>query len=344
MSTGVGGGRTKPTSRDVAALAGVSVATVSYVLNGKSERRVGADTRERVLAAAAELNYAPNQSARSLRRQRTQRVCLVIGSIGVPTYDLLSRDVHAAADEADYGVITMVVDSTARATRAIELLHQRIADGAVIATGEHILGPPALDPLARSGFPLVVRSNTIPPHGFDVVRAPERASCGEAMDHLFATGHRRIAFVGHRNEVEEVRDSERLGAYLDAHEQRGIEPDPRMIVTGADHRVDGYRAVSAMLASPDRPDAVFCASDRAGISGIWAARDLGLRVPEDVAIVGVGNIQDGLVAKPTLTTVGPTQADFTQVAELLFERVLAEDVLPGREITTPWAFFRRESA
>lgn len=342
-SSADGATRPKPTSRDVAALAGVSVATVSYVLNGKSERRVGAETRERVLAAAAELNYAPDQSARNLRRQRTERVCLLIGSIGVPTYDKLTKDLHAAADTVNYGVITMVVNSEARAERAIQLLHQRIADGAYIATADRLLGAPALDALGRSGFPLVVTSNNFEPNGFDVIRTPEGPACAEALDHLVATGHRRIAFVGHQHEVEQIR-GERLAAYRASVERHDLDRDPNLVVTGADDRVSGYRAFTSLFALPHPPDAVFAASDRAAISGIWAARDLGLRVPEDVAIVGTGNLADGLVAKPTLTTVGSVRLDYTKAVDLLFERVLSDKPIPGRELTNRWAFIRRESA
>lgn len=334
----------RPTARDVAALAGVSVATVSYVLTGRDEGRVGPEARERVIAAARQLAYAPDQSARSLRRRRTQQVCVVVSSVGVPTLDRLTRDLLAAADEHGYGVITLIVDSEARARQAVSVLHSRIADGAVISVGYHHLTDEALAELARAGLPLVVMSNTAEPAGFDVVRSPEATACGQALDHLLAQGRRRIAFIAHHDEQDLTRPSERLRAYLDALDRHGIPADPHLVVPGADDRVAAYRAARALLARPAPPDAIFASSDRAAISVVWAARDAGRRLPDDLAVVGVGNLDEGLITNPPLSTVGPASQDYRQVGRLLFERVLGEEPLAGREVVTPWSFVRRGSA
>ncbi|HEY6739986.1 MAG TPA: LacI family DNA-binding transcriptional regulator [Actinopolymorphaceae bacterium] len=343
--------RSRPTSRDVAALAGVSVATVSYVVNGRDARRVGPETRERVLAAARELGYAPNTSARGLRRRRTERIALVVGAIGVPANDQLARDLHAAADEYGYGVITMVVDSRARADKAFELLRQHIADGAVVAAPESYLDPDALAALTRGGLPLVVLDNRlaeehadpVEARPFDVVRTPEKSACTDAFDHLIRSGRRRIAYIGHRHDFAPGARSGRYAAYLAAHDRHGLERDRRLAVSGADDRVTGYRAAADLLRLPEPPDAIFASSDRAAISAIWAARDAELSVPRDVAVVGVGNLEEGLVTRPTLSTVGQTLLDYSGVAELLFDRIFAKEPPPGRELTLPWSFIRRES-
>ncbi len=354
--------RSRPTAREVAELAGVSVATVSLVMNGQNHR-VGEQTRQRVLAAADELAYVQSSSARSLRLSRTERVCLVVGSIGVPAYDQLARDLHAAAEDAGYGVITIVVDSPDRARKAADLLQQRVADGAVVAASvPHMSGLP-LQGVIRSRLPLVIMSNDIQPDGFDVVRSTEAAVCAEALDHLFSLGRQRIAFVGHHHEVahhevadqkvahhegtggsEVVRPSQRLAAYLDALARHGIPQDQAIVVPGADDRVVSYRAVGELMRRKKPPDAIFAASDRAAISAIWALRDGGHRVPGDVAVVGVGNLAEGLITRPALTTVGPPGQDYGAVARLLFDRILAKEPLPGREITNAWSFIRRESA
>ncbi|HZE40645.1 MAG TPA: LacI family DNA-binding transcriptional regulator [Stackebrandtia sp.] len=336
--------RPKPTSRDVAALAGVSVATVSYVLNGRRDRRVGDATRQRVLDAAASLNYAPNQSARDLRRRRTQRVCLVVGSIGVPTYDKLAEDLHAVADAAEYGVVTMVAGDADRARKAIESLRQGIADGALIATGDRVLAELSLESLAASAFPLVVLGNHVEASGFDVSRFPETAACERALRHLVDSGRRRIAFVGHRGDFDGTYRSERYGAYRSAVARHGLDADESLVVAGADDRVEGYRAVKALLALSAPPDAVFVASDRAAISAIWAARDAGLSVPRDLAVVGSGNLPDGLITNPPLTTVGPSRLDYSPAVRMLFSRIASGQQLPGRTITTDWTFIRRGSA
>lgn len=166
---------------------------MSYVLNGK-EGRVAEETRLRVLAAAEELGYVRSSSARSLRLRRTERVCLVVGSVGVPAYDQLARDLSEVADEAGHGVMTIVVDSPARAAKTVDLLRQHVADGAIIAPSVPYLTEGQLRSLA--GLPLVVMSNAVAPDGFDVVRTTEGPACAEALDHLAATGRRRIAFLG----------------------------------------------------------------------------------------------------------------------------------------------------
>lgn len=337
------------TSRDVAALAGVSVATVSYVMNGRMSGRIPDATKDRVRSAARQLGYSPNRSARSLRRQMTEQVCLVVDSIGVPSNDQLARALHASADDVGYGVITMVVDSSDRAEKTVDLLHQRVADGAVIAPSiVQQISDEALAGLAQGGLPLVVMSNTATPAGFDVVRAPEARACSDALDHLYSCGYRRVAFVGHHGEMTDasVRDrSERLGAYLAARERHGAQADDSLIVEGADDRVAAYQSVRGLLARPDRPDAIFAASGRAGISAVWAVRDEGLVIPEDIAVVGCGNLPESVVMQPPLSTVGAATADdFANVATLLFERMLAAEPLPVRELTSPWVFTNRGSS
>ncbi|GAA4431873.1 LacI family DNA-binding transcriptional regulator [Georgenia halophila] len=336
------------TSQDVAALAGVSVATVSYVMNGRMIDRIPAPTREKVLSAARQLDYSPNRAAQSLRRQKTEQICLVVDSIGVPVIDQLARDLHAAADDIGYGLITIVVGSDERGEKATRLLHQRIADGAVIAPSNVFrFREESLGDLARGGLPLVVMNNTVRPAGFDVVRAPEREACGEAMDHLLSSGRRRVAFLGHHEEVTNPTtraESARMGAYLWALARHGIDADESLIVEGADERVAGYRAATELLQRPDRPEAIFAASARSAISAIWAARDAGLAIPDDVAVVGCGNLPETEITRPRLSTVGPpTTEDFTEVSRLLFDRLLAKERLPEREITNPWAFVPRGS-
>lgn len=331
----------RPTTREVAALAEVSVATVSYVLNGK-EHRVAAQTRSRVLAAAEQLGYVRSSSARSLRLRRTERVCLVVGSFGVPAYDQLARDLTHVADGAGYGVLTIVVDSPARAAKAVDLLRQHVADGAIIAPSVPHLSERQLRTLA--GLPLVVMSNAASPDGFDVVRTTEGPACAEAFDHLAATGRRRVAFLGHRLDLSGARRSERHAAYLDALDRHGWDHRPELVVAGADDRVTAYEATRELLSLPAPPDAIFAASDRAAITTILALRDAGVSVPDDVAVVGVGNLEEGRITRPPLTTVGPPALDFHDAARLLFDRVLADTPPAGRVVTTDWTFVRRGSA
>lgn len=332
----------RPTARQVAELANVSVATVSYVLSGR-DRPVAAETRQRVLDAARQLGYTPNQAARSLRKRRTQRVCLVLSSLGgVPSDERLATDLHEMADARGYSVVTLAVYSEARAKAAVDVLRGGIADGALVnVVGDHLTHD-LLSGLAATGLPMVVLSNESGLEGCDVVRTPEAEACAEAVEHLLAQGRRRIAFLAHRHELYRETAGDRLLGYTTALERHGITE--RIITSGADDRVSAYQTAAELLRSPDRPDAIFAASDRAAISAIWAARDAGLSVPGDVAIIGVGNIDEGLISNPQLSTVGPLRHDYTDVVRLLFDRLQAEEPPPAREIVRSWTFLPRSSS
>ncbi|HUR06958.1 MAG TPA: LacI family DNA-binding transcriptional regulator [Nonomuraea sp.] len=331
----------RPTARQVAELAQVSVATVSYVLSGR-DRPVGAETRQRVLDAARQLGYTPNQAARSLRKRRTQRVCLVQGSLGgVPTDERLARDLHEMADAHGYSVIMLAVYSGARARAAVDVLRSGIADGVLINPIDDHLTYDLLAEIIATGLAVVVVRNESVPDGCDVVRTPETEASAEAVEHLLAEGRTRIAFMAHRYELSRDHPTGRLLGYTTALDRHGV--GRRIIVRGADDRVAAYQSATELLRSPDRPDAIFAASDRAAISVINAARDAGLSVPGDLAVVGVGNIAEGLISNPRLSTVGPLRHDYTDVVRLLFDRLQAEEPLPAREIVRPWTFLRRDS-
>ncbi|WP_159623587.1 LacI family DNA-binding transcriptional regulator [Ruania rhizosphaerae] len=339
----------RPTSRDVAAAAEVSVATVSYVMNGRTDRRIPEVTRDRVLAAAEELGYAPDRAARMLRRRSTEQICLVIGSFGVPVLDQLAASLHETGDRHGFGLITMVVNSPPSARRAIERLRERIADGVVIAGGLHHIGADGLQELARAGMPAVVLSNAMPADGFDVYCEPESEAMAEAVGHLWSSDRRRIAYLGHEREVAQYHaglqvDSDRFAAFATALEGHGGRLDADLVVAGADSRAEGYRAVSALLSAPRPPDAIVAASSRSAVSTIWAARDQGLNAPHDLAVVGAGAIPEALVIRPTLSTIGPPgDSDFTDLATMLFDRITARDAGRWREIRRPWIYHRRGS-
>ncbi|WP_210768978.1 LacI family DNA-binding transcriptional regulator [Ruania alkalisoli] len=340
---------TRPTSRDVAAAADVSVATVSYVMNGRTDRRIPDITRDRVLEAAHKLGYVPDRSARMLRRRSTEQVCLVIGGFGVPVLDQMAASLHEVGDRHGFGLITMVVNSPSSARRGIDRLRERVADGVVLAGGLHHVGAAGLDDLVSADIPMMVLSNSAPADGFDVYREPETDAVRDAVDHLVRTGRRSIAYLGHEREVAEFHagrpvDSDRFAGFVDALESHGLPVRPDLVVPGADGRAEGYRAAAAVLGLPEPPDAIISASSRAAVSAIWAARDLGLTVPSDVAVVGAGTIPEAQVTRPTLSTMGPDDgADFSDAAEMLFDRILHPRHGDWREISRPWTFTARGS-
>lgn len=331
--------------KDVAKLAGVSQATVSYALSGRVDRNqsVGEDALRRVLDATRALRYAPNHNARSLRRLRTERVCHVTNGVGIPWADVLTRHLQHGADAAGYSVVTLPTESATGLEHAIEVLHRGLADGAVISSVPLGFDTECLSPLALAGMPLVVFGDHVETAGFDVVRRGEYAACTEALGHLLRQGRRRIAFIAHSTDRDPRAPSPRFIAYRDALERQGPGIDLGLVVQGAEDRVEAYRATAGLLQRDAAPDAIFAGSDRAAISAIWAIRDAGLEVPRQVAVIGVGNIPEGEISRPALTTVGGDMSRLHEVADLLFARLGGADD-PPIELALPVRLIRRGSA
>lgn len=334
----------RPTQRDIAERAGVSTATVSYVLSG---RRGGAkppppETRERVLRAVAETGYQLDQAGRSLRRQRTDVVALMYPAPSSPWSDRLAEELQVAAAERGFAVVALPVISGASTTAIQRVLKQRYIDGAVLLPDCPLDGG-ELAALAAQGCSLVVFDDDLEPDGFDVVRQYRASACRAAVERLIAAGHRHIAFLAHADEHGGALADVKLRSYTGGLAAHGIAADPELVRPVADSRPDAYAAVRELLRRPQPPTALISATDRAAIDGIWAARDLGVTVPDQLAVIGIGNIPEGLMISPSLTTVGAAALDFSREVARLFARLDAPTPLPGTELTAAWKLIARAS-
>lgn len=334
----------RPTQRDIAERAGVSTATVSYVLSG---RRGGAkppppETRERVLRAVAETGYQLDQAGRSLRRQRTDVVALMYPAPSSPWSDRLAEELQVAAAERGLAVVALPVITGASTAAILRILRQRYIDGAVLLHDCPLDGA-ELAALAAQGRSLVVFDDDLEPDGFDVVRQDRLTACRAAIERLVAAGHRRIAYLGHADDHGAPLADVKLRSYRDGLAAHGLAEDPGLVRAVADSRPDAYAAVRDLLRRPDPPTALLSATDRAAIDGIWAARDLGVTVPDRLAVIGIGNIPEGLMISPPLTSVGAPALDFSREVARLFERLDAPTPLPGVELTAPWELIARAS-
>lgn len=331
-----------PTARDVARLAGVSSATVSYVLSGRrnGKDRISPETRERVLDAVAELGYVPNLPARSLRRQRTERVCLVLPRLNSPHYDVLAEDSQRAAEAHGYSLIVAASGSPERERQILNQLRRRLADGVIIEP-RHVDGAD-IAPLVKAGLSVVVHSDYVTGTGFDIVRTERAQTSYQAVNYLLDQGHRRIAFIG--NFASHPIYYGRFESYRQALQERGIAVDERLIKAGSGSREEAYHSARALLQLDQPPTAIFSSSDIGAISAIWAAHGAGLRVPADLAVIGVGNTPEGKITHPALTTIGPVATDFSDIAGLLFSRLAGKAPPEGRIHLRQWQLIRRESA
>lgn len=316
-----------PTIKLVAAEAGVSVATVSYVLSGRAggEARIGEQTKARVLEAATRLGYQPNQQARGVRRGRTEQVCLVLRQLDSPWAKAMADEVSRTMREIGYSSLILLDGDWSK------FLLGRGADGALIDHLNPATDGPMLKALAQQGVALVVHSNELEPDGFDVIRSEEQTALAEAMD-LLTANHTRIACL------QRTRDDSRYAAYRAGLERAGLPYDERLIRTTRNSKDLAYRAAVDLLDRDDRPTAIFACSDLTATSAIWAAHRLGLAIPEELQIVGVGNTPDAAQSDPPLTSVGP-DAVFPAAAQLLLTRL--KNGGPGRLHEAPWRLHRR---
>lgn len=286
------------TISDVARVAGVSVATVSKVVNHRYG--VAPATAERVLGVVAELGYESSLVARSLRRQSTNVVGVLLAEFEPYSTELL-KGISSAVDGTGYELLAYSGGTDGGAItgwerRSLSRLAGTLIDAAIVVTPTMVLSE-------ANGIPVVAIDPHTGPEGTHTVDSDNTTGAREAVEHLIALGHRRIAHLGGRPDLESARLRE-LG-YRQALEAADITVDQSLI------RVGGYRPNTAdtparELLTPSRgarPTAVFAANDQSAIHVIEVAHDLGLRVPEDLSVVGFDNVPESMTTTPALTTV-----------------------------------------
>lgn len=283
--------RKRPTLRHVALSAGVSTTTVSLVLNDKAEA-IPADTQERVHNAARTLGYLPNETARSLRTQKSMTLALVADHIATtPFVGGMIKGVQDVASQHGYLVLVVNTgDDPGLERRSIESLMNRQIDGLLYATVFHRA---VTVPDFPSDLPVVLldarQANAGPTdRTLSSVVPDEAGGARAAIEQLIAAGHRRIGFVQNADPVPAA--AERFAAYKSTLEHHGITFDPSLVAVGHDHTGQlACQVALALLDRPDRPTALFCFNDAMAAGSYIAAHRLGLSVPGDVSIVGFDN-------------------------------------------------------
>jgi LacI family transcriptional regulator len=324
---------------DVAKRAGVSAGTVSRVLN---EANVPLDTRRKVRAAIAELGYVPNHAARALKRQATDQIALVIPDVANPVYVQMAKSVQRVAAEQGYQLSLISTENGAMDERRVLMgLARRQLDGMVLVS----LRPgPALLGRIREAADRVCLIGSFPDDlPADAVRVDSGHGARLGVQHLIDQGRRRIALVnGTPGTVPAAR---RAQGYRDALLARGV-PVRAELVADADFSMQsGYRAVDALLEREGDLDGVFCANDLMALGVLRRLRELDRRVPEDVAVVGMDDIDMAAMTAPTLTTVSLQAEERGRLAtEMLIERLAHHGPLPPRIVTVLPRLVVRESS
>ncbi|MFC7527295.1 LacI family DNA-binding transcriptional regulator [Actinoplanes sp. GCM10030250] len=334
--------RREVTLRDVAELAGVSSRTVSNVVNGYAN--VTERTRVRVQRAVEELGYRPNVLARNLAQGRSGQIALVVPYLDTPYFSELLQSVIRAARVSGYNVLIDQTDGDPEHERAFIAHGSRrlLFDGVIFS-------PLGLDQQALTdrdtSLPLVILGERASDGSFDHIGIDDVAASRLATEHLLDLGRQRVAAIGDQPYATGEAAQRRTRGFRQAHEARGLAVREDLIIgTPRFNRIDGAQAMAHLLDLENPPDAVFCYSDLVALGAIHTIVSRGLRVPEDVAVIGYDDIEDGRFSNPTVTTISPDKEMIaTTAVERLLLRIRSSTPPPGLELRAPYQLIARES-
>lgn len=337
----------RPTQVDVARLAGVSRATVSYVLNGQTKGRVSisAQTQQRVLDAIATLGYQPDAQAQALRTGSTNTIGVIVPDIHNPHFWQYVEGTEQEARDAGYHLL-LSISPTNRQTEeeSLEDLAQRRIDGLIIqgyydTTSDST--KKVLKQLKTRQLPIVLIGQSILGLDVDVIWADYASATVEAIDYLVGLHHRRIGFI--YGVKEPITGEDRLLAYRKNLAKSGLPVDDSLIVNCGPQIEDGYQAAYQLLTRPQRPTAIMVINDLLAIGALRAAADLKIDVPAQLSIVSYDDITLSRYVTPRLTTVSKNPYKIGQKAvQLILERIQAPE-LPIQKKRMPIRFIVRES-
>lgn len=332
-------GRARPTVGVVADRAGVSVASVSRVLNGLPASPA---MTARVQAAAGELGYVPDVIARSLKVRRTGQLAFAVADVGNPVYVQMMHAVDEVVRAAGYRlVISSIGPDPADAITQLDSLAYGFADGLVLSPLR--FDDQLVKALTLAHTPVVLIGT--PPDTVDVdhVRADSHRGVRIALDHLHQSGRRRVAFLN--VPVDTVPGSARSRAFTAAVTALGMVDDPSLRATAADFTVEAGRVAARELLGRSRPDAVLAANDLLAVGVLQVAAELDVDVPGELAVVGMDNSELAALVSPALSSVDLGSAERGRLAaELILDRLGDPDRRTRRLVVEPALVVRRSSA
>lgn len=344
----------RPSIKDVAARAGVSWRTVSNTIHG--HRYLRPETKARVEAAIAELGYRPQAAARQLRSGKSHLLTLAVPSIAHPYFARLAHAIVAAASSEGYDVlIDETLGQPERERRAAGGYGSILTDGIIFSP----LSLPIADLLAaRDTTPLVLLGEHTLNAVVDTVVVKNAASAKEATEHLIAAGRRRIGFVGYFPHDSLGTGDLRFAGYRSALAAAGIPDDDRLVIDagrrrdpdeappeaeGDYWREEGFASAEDLIPRISDFDAFVCANDLLAIGMLHAFRLHGIRVPDEIAIVGWDDIPEGAFAMPTLSTVAPDMNEIARRAVAALLRRIADPAAEPTSDVVPHRLILRES-
>jgi LacI family transcriptional regulator, repressor for deo operon, udp, cdd, tsx, nupC, and nupG len=320
------------TIQDVAKASGVSVATVSRVLNDSPS--VNPETRDKVQEVIDKLNYRPNLLGRNLRRSETKMALVLLPSISNPFYSKIVRGIEDVAHRNGYNIMLCNTNGDKQREKVyMDLLRNRLADGVILMASE--LNKDELSTIGIQ-FPVVQCCEYKEGAKVSHVSIDNKNAAYRVIKHLISLGHKRIGMISASN--KSVSTYLREEGYERALAENGIEPDKSLVRYGDYSFKSGVVATKGLLDMKERPTAIFAISDMMAIGAIKEIKAHGLKVPEDIAVAGFDNISIASMYDPTLTTVSQHQYDLgCTVMEVLLRQIRGElkepqDVLLEHEL------------
>lgn len=312
--------------KDVASLAGVSIATVSRYLSDPESIR--GDNRQRVADAIKQVDYAPNALAQNFRRGRTGIIMVVLPSVGDPFFTDVMSGITRVASERHYRILIRETEmNTLSLDEYSDMVLSKQADGIILLASTCPVTPLRSRPRNSRQAPIVLGCENVTPElgALPSVRIDNRAAARKATRHLLELGHLKIGFISGLATSELTADRER--GFLAAMKRAKADVAPGWVVEGKLTIEGAAQATRELLAHPDRPTAIFCANDEMAIGCLHAIRSAGLSVPDDIAVMGFDDIRYAAVTNPPLTTIA-------QPAQLIGERTMLRilDAVDGIDI------------
>jgi LacI family transcriptional regulator len=326
--------------RDVAEQAGVSVTTVSHVIN--NSRPVNPETRTRVEDAMQTLGYQPNVLARSLRRGKTNTIGVILPDNANPYFAEVVRGIEDKSFSQDYSVILCNSDNDLDKERLYtNVLIEKQVDGIIfVAAG---LSADNIHNLQKRGVPSVLVDRQVPGVQLDSVFANNQGGGFLATKHLIDLGHKSIACISGPQGVRS--SSERIAGYRQALGSAGLRANPDWVIEGDFQYQSGFDAAKSLFKLGSKPTAIFACNDLMAIGAYRYAHENHLRIPQDISIIGFDDVRLAEFTNPPLTTIRQSKAKMgSQAAELLLERIANHNLEIRQEIITVQLVVRASTA
>lgn len=321
--------RVRPSQRDVAQRAGVSRTTVSFVINDVEDANIPAETRQRVWDAVRELGFRPNEMARNLRSSTSNVLGLVTNEIATTPYAVaIIKGAQDAAHARGKTLLIIDVEGEAAATdEALSAMSRWQVEGLLYATDYHRAAPPVV---AEPDTPVVLVDCFDPEGELPSIVPDERQGSRLATDTLLAAGHHRIGFINGPDGF--AASAERLDGHMGALADAGIEANDDLVRTGDWWQESGARHTADLLDLPEPPTALFCANDWMAMGAYDVIRERGLRIPQDIAVIGFDNrVEIAAHMRPALTTIA---LPYSEMGKRAVEHLLGTDPVQGIERLT----------